>query len=96
MASVKIRYQVGAESFVKGKRTFRLTPADGTFEVPDIVGLLLLSAQSQADARDSQPNDGEIDFPIKVSEDILKGIPALKSVKLLPGEQNLFLRLTAA
>lgn len=95
--AMKLRIQVGAESYVNGRRVARLTPFDQTVEVPDIVGMLLLVSQRELDAKDDQPGDGEVDLPIgQAFDDVVSKIPQLKPiVELLPGEENLFVRLRA-
>ena len=93
---MKIRYQVGAESHVDGRRVARLTGPDQTSTIDDTFGMLILMGQQAADAEDSQPGDGEIDFKIKdVTPELVAKFPLLKKVNLMPGEQNLFLRLRA-
>lgn len=89
---VKVKVQIGVESFDGSKRVFRATPYDKTHEAGDIGELVLLFAQ-MLDAGDSQPGDGEIDIPLgKAADGLVSKLGFLKGVNL-PGEENVFVRL---
>lgn len=89
---VKVKVQIGVESFDGSKRVFRATPYDKTHEAGDMGELALLFAQ-MLDAGDSQPGDGEIDIPLgKATDGLVSKLGFLKNINL-PGEENVFVRL---
>lgn len=93
---MKLKLQIGVESYTGSERTVRLTPVEQKFDVPDQVGSILKMVFALADGADKQAGDGDVDFPIGKVSNILKNPRlafAAKAVEGFDGDANVFLRL---
>lgn len=79
---MKVRIQLGVESFTGVRRVVRLTPGDKTVEMGEDAGSLLLLAVGVADASDDQPLDGEVDFGLGDADVFAAAKPILKRLGL--------------
>lgn len=79
---MKIRIQIGVESFTGSRRVVRLTPGDKTVEMGEDAGSLLLLAVGVADASDDQPLDGEVDFGLGDADVFAAAKPILSRLGL--------------
>lgn len=66
--NMKQRIQLGIEGYKNGERVFRMTPLDMGAEVKPEIAVLAGMVEQVIDARDAQPGDGEIDFPLGLEQ----------------------------